>query len=78
MCCHARNESGWSRLALREGPAAPGIRLRQYSVDHERGRRPAQARPAQPFGDGVRISRTVVLANKYTRAPRELANAHQS
>jgi hypothetical protein len=41
MCCHARNESGWSRLALREGPAAPGTRL-QFSADHERGRRPAQ------------------------------------
>ena len=42
MCCHARNESGWSRLALREGQAAPGTRLRQFSADHERGRRPAQ------------------------------------
>ncbi len=83
-CCHARNESGWTRLSLREGPPAPGTRLRQFSADHERGRRPAQARPAQPFGDGVfkrrasGISRTVVLANKYVRAPRQLANAHQS
>ena len=87
MCCHARNESGWSRLALREGQATPGTRLRQFRADHERGRRPEQARPAQPFGDGVfkrrasRVSRTVVLVNKYARAPREqreLAHAHQS
>ncbi|SRR6266436_2765166 len=36
-CCHARNESGWTRLSLREGPPAPGTRLRQFSADHERG-----------------------------------------
>jgi hypothetical protein len=82
MCCHARNESGWSRLALREGPAAPGT-LRQFSVDHQRGRaqrkRDRRSRVETEYSRGARREyRAVVLANKYARAPRERANAHQS